>query len=30
MPERKDDKYIACAAIVPDCPFTATRRPKKN
>ena len=22
--ETEKDKYIACAAIVPDCPFTAT------
>ena len=23
-PETSNEKYIACAAIVPDCPFTAT------
>jgi len=23
-PESSNEKYIACAAIVPDCPFTAT------
>ncbi|PWT81114.1 MAG: hypothetical protein C5B57_11165 [Blastocatellia bacterium] len=23
-PETQTDKYIACASIVPDCPFEAT------
>ena len=24
MPENKESKHIACASIVPDCPFTAS------
>lgn len=24
MPENKEAMHIACASIVPDCPFTAT------
>ena len=24
MPESKEAKHIACASIVPDCPFTAS------
>jgi predicted small metal-binding protein len=24
VPETEQSKYIACAEIVPDCPFTAT------